>query len=599
MKTQNKPNTTEKETTTAAPAATTTALTIAQRLGDALIPAEPHLPGINIQNHTKKEIAEAFTANLPAENPPLYRRQGSYVTIELENTRDRNGQPIATVTVRPMDPKRFITWAENHIIFQKNPARGSNVPERTSIGKDLAEAIMSSDAFFRSIPIVDEITSVIIPTRTYNTSGEPGGPTFAAPGYNRASRLYIAQTLQYPLEHDRRLTPAALQRVWNALVSTYPFKKEESDELLHAARLHQWEQDAAAWAAQHPGQPYPQPQPPEIDTTHNRSACVTLALLLGHYMRQFYTSAPIGIFNGNQPGTGKTMLAWLTMAPVHGYINTTDYPTDAEELSKTLSMVLQERKPYLFFDDIPTLRNKTINQFVTSPSYTGRIMGTGNSFTALNNTQLIATGNGLETTPDVERRALFCDLACAEDAASRTFSHIIEKEHYATPAQRATLLTFCAALVHNWIAAGAPTDKSPTIRASFESFSRIIGSIMAVNGFGDPFRARIADAEGGDTYGRAMVRLLKHAANSIPEESPAMRFAVQDLVRIAEEKGLLITLCGSKNPAMSLGRKLTKYRGREFVDDTGRPFRVGAKGEDSASSFYTLEFIGGRRNTAH
>lgn len=541
-------------------------LTIAQRLGS--VPIDTYRKAaINIKTADVLDIARNILQNLPPHT--LFRRGEEFLTVERAAAQDEAG--FYPAIQRGMNSRRLRSWLLNYMMFQEgsgDDAKAAKLP------KDLAETIISSDVFFSGVSELDEIAQVRMPVWTQTAEGRRA-VTLAENGYNPRTGVYTVETLNYTTNLPR-YKPHHLRHCWVSLMHSFPWRAESPAE---AAT--EWKHDNKTHTGAHP--------------VTNRSACACLATMLAQYCRYLFARAPMAIFNANQPGSGKSLLAWFCIAPTWGMAAGTAMFKNEEEMTKTLNATAKARKPYLMLDDIPTLANNSINSFATTPSWGGRNLGSDTEFVVKNNCQIIATGNGLNTTPDVERRSLIIDLFLEENALQREIESPLTKEKFNTPGFRADMLGFLWSMVANWSDAGCPVLVKGSEKNTFEEFAETVGSIMVFNGFGNPFRERVTDGEGGDLIGRALTKLLAHiAAEHIVDEqgNPATsrRFTLDDIMKISDAIGYTETITGGKEPRRSLGKKLVKLRGRKCVDEQGRAFYFG-KGEDAASSFYTFSLV--------
>lgn len=540
-----------------------TELTTAQRLGAAPIDL-PRKPAVNIKTADVLGISRSILQNLPRHS--LFRRGDEFLTVERSCTRNDAG--FFPVACRAMTTRRLRSWLLNYMTFRDG---GSEEAKSAKMPKDLAETILASDAFFNGIPELEEITQVRMPIWGQDENGRRV-VQLSSPGFDDKSGVYTVETLDYT-STLKRMSSAQLQRAWTSLMCSFPWRPE-----CDAEATQQWMLRGEQHTGAHP--------------VTNRSACCCLATILAQYCRYLFTRAPMAIFNANQPGTGKSLLAWFCIAPTWGMAAGTAMFKNEEEMTKTLNATAKAHKPYLMLDDIPTLANNSVNAFATSPTWSGRNMGTDTEFTVRNNCQIFATGNGLNTTPDVERRSLIIDLFLEENALARSIAKVLTKESLNTPGFRADMLVFLWSLVANWSDAGCPRLVDGCQKNTFEEFAEVVGSILLCNGFGNPFRERVTDGEGGDLIGRAIRKLIEHMAanhmrDEMGDEYTARKFTLDDILKVSDELGYTETITGGKEPRRSLGRKLAKLRGRKFTREDGRPFYFG-RGEDAASSFYTI-----------
>lgn len=538
----------------------TTPLSIAQRLGSQPIDT-PRKPRINLKTPNITKLATTIIQNIPAHT--LLRREESYFTCTRSTQPSKLGH--FPPQVRTMSPSRLCSWLEQWLHF----ADGADEDAKPSaLTKQAAERILASDAFYAATAELDLIAEVRLPVWGPLTDGKRT-VTLSPPGYNVANHTYTVETLNYTNSYHQ-LQPEEIRTAFDSIMRHFPWAPEKPYENRTI-----WKVDATTY---HTG-----PQP-----SQNRSACVLLALMLGQYCRLMINRLPMAIINGNQPGTGKSLLAWFLIAPVWGMAATAAKPASDEELIKYLNTVTQARKPFALLDDINTLASNAINMFATAPLIEGRKMGTDQLFTTVNRTQIIATGNALATTPDIERRSMIVDLFFDEAATDRSIPSPLEPHDLAESSMRADLLQMLWSLVKNWSDAGCPTLVDGTkSKASYEAFAEVVGSILLFNGFYNPFTKRTISHSGGDMRGKAMESLLIKLADLMSEETHT--YDLSDVIKTAEAHGYLEILCSGKDARRSLGRQLSKLRGRKFKDSAGRPFIFGAD-KDAYSSKYTFTY---------
>lgn len=541
-------------------------LTTAQRLGSVPIDIS-RKAAVNINRTNINDVARDILQNLPPHT--LFLRGGKYLTVDRSLTPTDGG--FYTVDLREMDADRLCSWLQNHMLFCKGSGDEAKAVEMSTTQ---AKRILACDVIRNGTPELDEVAQIRMPIWSKTADGRRC-VTLAESGYNPKNGVYTVETLNYTAA-GTHYTPTQLQHCWISLMHSFPWRAESEAE----SRA-EWTHKGTTHRGAHP--------------VTNRSACACLATMLAQYCRYLFARAPMAIFNANQPGSGKSLLAWFCIAPTWGMAAGTAMFKSEEEMTKTLNTTAKAHKPYLMLDDIPTLANNSVNAFATTPLWSGRDMGKDSEFTVRNNCQIIATGNGLNTTPDVERRSLIIDLFLEENALERPITNVLTKETFSTAGFRADMLGFLWSMVANWSDAGCPKLVAGTAKNTFEEFAETVGSIMVFNGFGNPFRERVTDGEGGDLIGRAITKLLAHitAEHMVDEaDTPltAKRFTLDDIMRISDTLGYTETITGGKEPRRSLGKKLTKLRGRRMVDDQGRAFYFG-KGEDAASSFYTISLI--------
>ena len=82
-----------------------------------------------------------------------------------------------------------------------------------------------------------------------------------------------------------------------------------------------------------------------------------------------------------------------------------------EELNKLLDAEILAGSMYVCFDnERGYMSSQTLEGLMTSPQWTGRVLGRTQMFTAENRMNLFITGNDCIVSPDMAHRCLICDL---------------------------------------------------------------------------------------------------------------------------------------------------------------------------------------------
>lgn len=535
--------------------------TIAQRLGHSALLSTTAMAAINVEEPNINTLARNIVENMPPYL--IFRRDEQYLTVK--QLTKQNGHGIYPVQTREMTARRLCSYLGDFLVFQKGTG---DKAKRVSLSKELAEKILASDVWFDRAPELELILPVRLPVWADSSHRSI---TLAPVGYDPERQIYTAETLNYTTGATR-YTPQQLVATWDRLMRTFPWGAESEAE---SAQI--WKCAGLTLQGARP--------------SSNRSACCCLALMLGQYCRLLVDDLmPIGIFNANQQGSGKSLLAWLCIAPVWGMAAGTAAPKNDEEMIKAINAALISRAPYHMLDDIPVLNNNMLNMVATSNEVAGRKLGGLDMFTAKNHMQIFATGNSIGTSADVERRSLICDLFLATSALDRQFKTVLTKKSLSLPAWRADLLRFMASMVENWSAAGCPVLVPASAKPTFESFATIVGSIMVHNGFCSPFTPRQYVGAGGDLIGRTIKRLLAHIVSNVMGDMRTETYSIRKIVEISDAIELTQTITGGKSPHHSMGKRLEQYRGHILTDEQGRKFEFG-KREESGQSCYTFTLL--------
>ena len=465
----------------------------------------------------------------------LYRHSLGLVTVDDSGSLDI------------MTPERFCSWAEYHLAFVKWTDAGAR---QESIGKQHAGTLIASDQFRGQLPELKRIFPVRMPS--WRGAGPERTVELAAPGFDQASGALTLNDIDFaedmPGEDALRF-------------------------MLQTLRHFGWEAEG------------------ETNYAKRRSFAVWLAVALGVFCDGLFnqgTAKPMAIFNGNQPGTGKSLLARMALGPVHGAIPEGVKPETEQELEKVLDSVAMARRPFLVLDDVADLRSPSLNKFVTSPVHEFRRMHSQILANVPRCAQVFVTGNTLRLTRDLERRAIIVDLFEAREATSRRFPHEITNEWLAMPETRAQFLASLWAFVARWRDAGMP--HGPGRKPSFETWAGVIGGIVTTLAptLADPFGGRMILA-GGDESTRALERVLAIVAGRY-ESDDTPRPTTADIVEVADAENLTAVITTAKDPNKSIGGKLRPLRERQLVDTRGRLFEFG-KRDLASGACYPITYL--------
>lgn len=468
-------------------------------------------------------------------NAPLFRRGEDLVTV------NSSGEEAA------MTPDRFRSWHQQFFTFHSTTAKGGRRTE--NITKDLAVPLLASDTFRAELRELRTLASIRLPV----WRGEGAGKTIALlpEGYDPGSKTYTVPTLDF--ETDWPLEDAHL---W--LESTFGgFPFYETGDLF--AR---------------------------------RSFAAHVAAMVGVFTSNLLpenATRPMVVANGNQPGLGKTLLTHAALSPVHGPVEDDSKPGDEGELRSLLGAAALAGARYVVLDDVASLHSHDLNKFVTSSIHTPRVLGKSLRVRCQNQTQIFATGNGLNLTDDLVRRSLVVDLFCADAAIKRDIRDPLTNSQVFSDEYRRAALGVLWALVRHWNEAGRPLNREARL-GGFESYASIVGSIVIAAGLANPFAPRQCTS-GGDEAGRALERVIASLAGEAVFGDSAN--TDQILAGLREDDTLDLVAPFAKNDIgqrQAVGHKLRKLRGRTMTDSRGRRFEFGRR-EDAHGARYTFHFL--------
>ena len=293
------------------------------------------------------------------------------------------------------------------------------------------------------------------------------------------------------------------------------------------------------------------------------------------------------VYTANSQGAGKGLLTRIAVVPTIGTLAAQTIPDSKEEFRKVLDAAAVGAEPYLFFDEVEgNVKNATLNAFMTSDFWKGRLMGSLVSFTCPKQTICFLTGNNLSLSPDVARRTLMSTLYVEEsDVQERVIEHVLSTKTLASSAKRSDILSALWALVRAWNAAGRP--KCSRTLGGFEAWCDIFGGIVENAGFGAPTAAPPED-QSGDTETDDMRLLVKHLA--VPLSQPGANGQPPHKVEYTFDE--LIEACRSLNcfTWMIEGKeRVEKIEGRE----SSRWFEVTGRTASTMGKLFSGKF-GGR-----
>jgi hypothetical protein len=395
--------------------------------------------------------------NLLAEKM-IFRRESEVVTVNPE-----------TGACDVMSAEAFVTLAEDYCVpYIKRPVKGGtdNVPK--SMSKAQASVVLASAAFryrLRKITRVGWVTAPVIRA--------DGSLQLLPEGYDEETGIF---TLPSPVT-VKEIELAQAVSYLRDLLKDFPFHDERSLAVQICAMC-------AAW---------------------------------GHGL-QALTAARLGfVWTANSHRSGKSLLAQLAITPAYGLAEGQTM-ADRQELRKMLDAVALQGGPYVFFDNLTGhIQSEIVESFMTTPIWTGRVMGSQRIFKAPRSAVVFITGNNLTVSPDISERTLTCNLYLENfDPQDRTLGRIIDPITLATSAMRSDILSAIWAIMRHWDSAGRPwagTPEKARRLAGFAEWSDIFGGMVQAAGFGNPLE-RPKDEQSPnsrDVHMRTLVELLANA----------------------------------------------------------------------------------------
>lgn len=484
----------------------------------------------------------------------IFRRESEVVTVNPENG-----------ACDVMSPEAFVTEIENYCVpYVVRPVKGGteNVPK--SMSKAQAGVVLASAAFryrLRKITRVGFVTAPVIRA--------DGTMQLLPEGYDAETGIF---TLPSPVV-IREMDLAASTTFLRGLLTHFPFHDERSLSVQICAMC-------AAW---------------------------------GHGLLEL-TASRIGfVWTANSHRSGKSLLAQLAITPAYGLAEGQTL-ADRQELRKMLDAVALQGGPYVFFDNLTGhIQSEIVESFMTTPIWTGRVMGTQRIFKAPRSAVVFITGNNLTVSPDISERTLTCSLYLENfDPQDRKIPRVLNPQSLATAAMRSDILSAVWAIMRHWDGAGRPKagePEKPKRLAGFEDWSDIFGGMVQAAGFGNPLE-RPKDEQSPnsrDVHMRTLIDLLVEALGT----EQVGEYEFQAIVDTCYEHELFTWLFDGKlkkedkgdhewfelnsRSAGIFGLLLTnemaaKKKGRIFTLKDGRRVRFSKRGEGRAKR-YQVEIL--------
>ena len=299
------------------------------------------------------------------------------------------------------------------------------------------------------------------------------------------------------------------------------------------------------------------------------------------------------IYNANSQRSGKTLLAKLAIMPLYKGFKGQPWKSNEEELNKLIDAEMIAGSNYICFDNVRgKLSSQTLEGVMTSPEWTGRVLGKTQMFTATNRMTLFVTGNDCLVSPDMGHRCLICDLFVPEgDVQQRQVENLLDEPWLMETENRRRILSALWGIVRAWGAAGRPLAASFGFkpRLGFERWGEIIGGLVGFAGFGNPLE-KVQLEQAGDSEERNIHKLIDRMVDlSLTDRG---EFDFQTVVNICHEEAIFDWMLDGREQEgnfkltakarSALGLTIGRYAPN--VDATGHP-RLYRRGESIIVEF--------------
>lgn len=207
------------------------------------------------------------------------------------------------------------------------------------------------------------------------------------------------------------------------------------------------------------------------------------ALLAPMVRPMIHGPMPMLLIEANRQGSGKTLLAQLVQVIYGLPAEVGPMQKDEGAFAKQLLSILREAKPVHIFDNVKhAVVSTSLDMVLTSETYTDRVLQESRSLHLAVLTLWIMTSNNARLSADMVRRVIRCRLVTPEERPEERTDIAIPDLLGWARANRGEILSAMVQIVDEWLAAGAPLAAHLPRLGSFESFSSVIGSILAFHG---------------------------------------------------------------------------------------------------------------------
>ncbi|TCJ40716.1 hypothetical protein [Parafrankia sp. BMG5.11] len=211
-----------------------------------------------------------------------------------------------------------------------------------------------------------------------------------------------------------------------------------------------------------------------------------VGLLVSQILRPYLGSLiPLGLIKAPTQSAGKTL---LTTMPGHLFgAKPLTWPKNDEEMRKVLTAAMVAPAPVLTFDNVKEgteLDSAALAQFLTSPTWSDRVLGTSRTMSAVNNRQVMANGNNIRLGGDMRTRSVLARIeaktARPEKRDPQSFAIPDLETEILAPDFQSVVKYHALVLVMDWIAGGAP--RSAHRMRQFTAWAQGVGGFLAHHG---------------------------------------------------------------------------------------------------------------------
>lgn len=323
-----------------------------------------------------------------------------------------------------------------------------------------------------------------------------------------------------------------------------------------------------------------------------------LSALLTAAVRGIVPTAPAHAFDAPAQGSGKTLLA-LCVGALEAGRQPNVWPhtagRDDEEIRKRLLAAVRFGTGALIWDNvIGTFDSASLAMFLTSPTYSDRILGASETGSFPNRVMLLLTGNNLSLAGDLPRRVIVCRI---DPNSATPFDRSFELDplEYVLANRMKMLAAACTLIRARFMHCKKLASGK---LASFEDWDLMVrqtvcfaNTLLRRDYFGDPM-SLVKDAQAADPDAELLGALL----TALLDEFGDREFSAKDVQSLVSSvynstglASVLRDVVGDKqmSSSTSIG-KVLKYR----VGRIAKQMRLKSRQDKSAGSWvYRIEKV--------
>lgn len=295
------------------------------------------------------------------------------------------------------------------------------------------------------------------------------------------------------------------------------------------------------------------------------------ALLTAAARRAIDGPTPMFVIHANTPGVGKSKLVDLISLVIRGRHAERESPALSEaELEKRVTSGLRDGVELWLFDNMDRpIGNSTLDALLTGNSFSGRVLGASERYTAKLQLTWFATGNNVSFGSDFQRRVVPIRLSTPDaHPEERTgFRYANIEKH--VQENRRKLYGLTVQILHTYL--NQPERPALKPLGSFEAWGEVVRGALVWLGFPDPVDARDEMLADPDRHcGPPMEQLLLAIRETFVERFTAS--SVADRFREAPNSTLALILQEHKPPessewtAAAIAQLFRKHRDRWHGD---------------------------------